>query len=409
MKIFDSLGGLITHLVGNRSRLPSWLNRIIDDVAKNPAGIFARIADSILMKSETVPIPTPVPSGSRTVFIGPTNYAGQGYAWSQSLERFGTPARNLEIVLPGGFEFPADSKVSVSSYNRSLEWQTSELDAVLQFSHVLVEAERSLFGGLFKWNLLREIEVLHQNNVEIALMCHGTDVRSPRNHLALTEWSPYFEEKELALQHQKEVDRNFRLIQDVRLPTFVSTPDLLLDLPNADWCPVVVDSSKWPRGKIPLQRKKPVVAHIPSMGVVKGTHLIEPVLHALDSQGLIEYRPYKGVPAEKMPSLIQEADIVLDQFRIGSYGVAAVEAMFSGRLVIGHIAPEVRRLVLEHTGLELPIVEANPSTLVEVIQEILQNRTVFQSFAENGYKFAAQVHDGRKSVKALKEKWLKHS
>lgn len=409
MKLYDAISGVISRLVSNRSKLPRWLNRIIDDVAKNPRGLFARIADSILMKSEIKPVATRAPQGRKTVFIGPTNYSGQGYSWARSLEKYGIPSKNLEVVLPGGFEFPADSRVSVSSYNRSRTWQGEQFKAVSQFTHVLVEAERPLFGGLYQWNLKREINTLQEHHVNVALMCHGTDVRSPRLHRSLTQWSPYLTDSELSRQHQREVDRNLALIYELDLPTFVSTPDLLIDLPLASWCPVVVDSTRWTRGEIPLQNNKPVVVHIPSMGMVKGTHLIEQSLRELDEQGLIEYRAFSGITAEQMPAIIQAADIVLDQFRIGSYGVAAVEAMFTGRLVVGHIAPEVRRLVLESTGSELPIIEADPSNLVRVIIDILLAPHTYQKIGESGYEFARKVHDGQYSATVLEEKWLNNS
>ncbi len=96
---------------------------------------------------------------------------------------------------------------------------------------------------------------------------------------------------------------------------------------------------------------------------MKGTQLIAPVLERLAERGTIDFRYVEGVAAADMPALYGEADIVLDQFRIGSYGVAACEAMAAGRVVVGHVSPAVRSHVLRATGLELPIVEATPDSL----------------------------------------------
>lgn len=383
------------------------MNVIIDDIAKNPDGLLARFTDALLMKAESASVPTQVPSASTKVFIGPTNYAGQGFAWARAIEKYSDiGAKNLEIVLPGGFAFEADSRVTVSQYNRSKKWQQEQLNAISDFTHVLVEAERPVFGSFFKRDLVLEIDKLRLLGLRIALMCHGTDVRSPRNHKELTEWSPYVDEIELSRQHQKEVDYNLRLIDELKLPTFVSTPDLLLDVPFATWCPVVVDVEKWSQGPEVLKRKIPVVVHIPSMGVIKGTHLIENQLRDLDREGIIEYRPYSAVPASEMPHLIRDADIVLDQFRIGSYGVAAVEAMSTGRIVIGHIAPKVRDIVKNATGFELPIIEATPDSLRQVLTDISMHRQKYVLIAEEGVAFAQKVHNGRFSVDQLQEHWL---
>jgi hypothetical protein len=271
---------------------------------------------------------------------------------------------------------------------------------------VLYEAERPIFGGMFTRDIRREIQSLQESNVSVALMCHGTDVRSPRRHRELTPWSPYADEQELSRQHQKEVDANLSLIDTLKLPTFVSTPDLLRDVPHAHWCPVVVDGSVWKTSTVPVKRRKPVVVHVPSMGVIKGTHLIEQTLITLHDEGLIEYRPFRGVAASEMPGLISQADILLDQFRIGSYGVAAVEAMFAGRVVVGHVAEKVRKIILEETGSHLPIVEATPETLELVLREISAHAREYQETARAGLTFAKTFHDGRYSSSVLEKHWI---
>lgn len=398
---------LISRMVTDRSKLPKFVDRLIDDVAKRPDGLPARLVDFLLNLSSNPATPTTVPASAVRVFVGPTNYSGQGFAWSRAVERSSDlQARNLEVELPGGFRFPADSKVPVSQYNRSRKWQQGEFDSVRQFTHVLYEAERPIFGGMFARDIRREIHSLRESNVSVALMCHGTDVRSPRRHRELTPWSPYVDEQELSRQHQKEVDANLSLIDTLKLPTFVSTPDLLLDVPHAQWCPVVVDGSVWKTARIPLKKSKPVVVHVPSMGVIKGTHLIEQTLITLHDEGLIEYRPFSGVAASEMPGLISRADILLDQFRIGSYGVAAVEAMFAGRVVVGHVAEQVRKIILDETGSQLPIVEATPDTLELVLREITAGASHFQGVAQAGLTFAKTFHDGRYSSSVLEKYWI---
>jgi glycosyltransferase involved in cell wall biosynthesis len=142
------------------------------------------------------------------------------------------------------------------------------------------------------------------------------------------------------------------------------------------------------------------------MGNIKGTHLIHDTLVSLDSEGLIEYQALHGVPAFEMPKVIAAADIVLDQFRIGSYGVAAVEAMSTGRVVVGHVAQKVRSIVMSETGRELPVVEATPSTLANVLREICMNRDSFQKIARDGYEFARAIHSGKYSARVLETYWI---
>lgn len=400
---------LSSSLVRNRHRLPHFVNRLIDDVAKNPDGVLSRISSFFLGGSSRSQVPpaTPVPDKPIRVFIGPTNYAGQGYLWARALEtdgRFG--ARNMAVELPGGFHFDADTSVPVSVYNHSPRWQKAELAAVERFSHVLIEAERPLFGSLFNREVKREIEELQGRGVSCAFLCHGTDIRSPSAHAADNRWSPF---RELSAQNQAlqaDADANLILLRTTGLPVFVSTPDLLTDVPWGTWCPVVVDADRWSGGRELYSRTLPVVTHIPSMGSIKGTQLIEPLLRELDGAGVIEYRSITGVSSSLMPSLIGDSDIVLDQFLLGAYGVAAVEAMASGRIVVGHVLPETRARVGQLTGLQLPIVEADPESLREVLLGLIADRSRGSEAADAGRIFSRSVHSGEMSAEALRAGWI---
>jgi hypothetical protein len=404
------VNAVLSRMVHNRDRLPWFVNRLIDNVAKRPDGVAARIAATLLggARSSSAPPPTASPAKDVRIYIGPTNYAGQGYRWARALEansdRIG--ARNMAVELPGGFSFPADTLVPVAVYNRNTAWQKAELAAVKRFTHVLFEAERPLFGSLLSRDVAREIAVLREAGVSCAFLCHGTDVRSPELHLRDNPWSPFADDATQARQLQAEVDANLALLRATDLPIFVSTPDLLQDVPNAAWCPVVIDPTVWNAEQDILARSVPVVTHIPSMSSAKGTKLIEPTLLALHNAGTIEYRSPRGVPSRDMPPLIADSDIILDQFRLGSYGVAACEAMAAGRVVIGHVSAPVRDKVHELTGHPLPIVEADPDTLATVIAEVISDRAGARRTAAHGQNFVHTWHSGPASARALREHWI---
>ena len=312
----------------------------------------------------------------------------------------------MAVTLPGGFSFPTDTAVPVAVHNVSLRWQQAELEAVSGFTHVLFEAERPLFGRLLGRDLGREAAALESAGVSIAYLGHGTDVRSPRRHMALTEWSYFSDDAAQTAVLQRDADANLALLAATDAPIFVSTPDLLTDVPGSHWCPVVVDLEAWAPGPPLLSRPEAVVAHIPSAGATKGTHQVSPLMEELASRGVLRYDSVSGIPSADMPARIGQADIVLDQFRVGSYGAAACEAMAAGRVVVGHVLPEVRVTIRERTGLELPIVEATPRTLVEVVAGLLEDRERARSIGALGRAFVEQVHSGAASALALREHWI---
>lgn len=396
-------------LMAQRHRLPGPMNRLIDDVAQNPDGFAARVAARVLGGNDPrrIPQPTTPPEAPVRVYIGPTNYAGQGMRWARALEEFvpAIGARNMAIELPGGFDFGADTTVPVAVHTISKKWQQAEFDAVRRFTHVLFEAERPLFGPLFARDVGREISALEEAGVSCAFMCHGTDIRSPRLHMSRDMLSPYFDDPRTE-QLQRDADANLALLRSHDLPVFVSTPDLLIDVPAAVWCPVVVEHERWRGGRAVGERERPIVAHSPSVGLVKGTHLIEPVVRHMHDDGMIEYRGMTGIKSADMPAVVGEADIVLDQFRIGSYGVAAVEAMAAGRVVVGHVLPDVRQMVRNLTGLELPVVEAVPETLRSVIGDLVSDRARMAEIGALGQQFTTRVHSGELSADALNSGWI---
>ncbi len=105
-----------------------------------------------------------------------------------------------------------------------------------------------------------------------------------------------------------------------------------------------------------------------------------------------------------MPDVIGDADIVVDQLRIGLYGVAAAEALAAGRIVVSYVGDAVRHRVRSLTGREVPIVEADPDTLGDVVTGLIADRDAAERAAA-GPGFAAELHDGSRSALALTS-WL---
>src|SRR5665811_2516908 len=85
---------------------------------------------------------------------------------------------------------------------------------------------------------------------------------------------------------------------------------------------------------------------------MKGSDLIDPLLERLHADGVIEYRRVQDIEPKEMPAIYGDADIVVDQLALGSYGVAACEAMAAGRIVLGHVSEQVRSAAQEAAGLD---------------------------------------------------------
>ncbi len=375
-------------------------------------GLLGRIAALRLGRPDSrVQYPvTTFPDSQQRLLIAPVNYSGQAREWARALEQRvpSIAVRNMAIDVPGGFDFPADLVVPVAVYQNDRRWQQRQFLAARTATHVLVEAEEPPFGRLLGRDVGRQVDALLKSDVSVAFMCHGTDIRLPSRHISATPWSTYREPSVYVPRLESLAKRHKELLDRFGLPVFVSTPDLLADVPAATWCPVVVNPEQWssPRSETVPPDRPLRVAHTPSVSALKGTNLILPILEKLQDEGIIQFRLVTGVHSAQMPAVFADADIVLDQFRAGSYGVAACEAMASGCLVIGHVIDEVRQSVEDFAGHRLPIVEATPDTLERVLRRLASERTLVKTIGEKSQDFIRNVHDGRLSASVLMSKWL---
>jgi glycosyltransferase involved in cell wall biosynthesis len=311
-------------------------------------------------------------------------------------------------VYKGGLDFPADYSVLAETYAHDRPWQLDfEQFVTSTYTHAILEANRPLFGPLRGVDSSHDIPTLLKAGVTVALLAHGSEARIPSLHVEIERWSPFPDMDDKVVNNLEETARrSLELFTSYPGPVFVSTPDLLDFIPNGRWCPVVVDPAVWSSDKPVMDRDRPIVAHAPSKSAIKGSDLIDPILSDLAHDGLIDYRRVENVDPADMPDVYRDADIVVDQVRLGSYGVAACEAMAAGRVVLGHVADHIRQHILDETGLELPIVEVTPDSLDEVVRDLVADRDRARAAAGRGAAFAGAVHDGRRSAAVL-ERFLR--
>jgi hypothetical protein len=349
-------------------------------------------------------------AGDRRLAIGPANYAGQAAQWARAaaeyshVEAFSFASPPLPWMSQG-IGHAVDVVLPAQRLVRARRRREQVLRALSEVTHLAVDGFLSPLEGAGRRSIERELAFWASRGVRVALIAHGSEVRDPDAHLARWDYSFFQETKGVWLARTRRLSARNRAIADrVEVPVLVSTPDLLLDLPMAHWLPLVVDIGKWVSTAPVLTGRRPVVLHLPSRRhpPIKGTRVIDPVLRALDAEGLLTYLAPEKVPHAQVPDLIASADVVVDQVMTGSYGVAAVEAMAAGRLVVGNVAHEVRAVVPD----AVPIVDAPPDRLEAVLRHILAEPSSYQAMASEGVEFVRRWHDGRAAAEVLDEHLL---
>lgn len=356
------------------------------------------------------PEPTPLPDEPIKVLIAPANSAEQASLWVQALNRC-LPlvgATNLVVSTLKVNIFLRSRTVPVGAYHLSRKWQKAEFKRACEFTHVLVESERPIFGSLFGYSFEREVQALRAKGVSVAAISHGSDTRNPKANADRNPWSPFRQNPRETKNLQLITDQNRKSLQKLQLTTFVSTPEMLEDFSNAFWCPTVFDPIFLDAPQLTFSEHViPRVIHIPTNNWLKGTDIAVSVSSRLVDEGLVDFELLENVPRAEIPPKIFAADILLEQFRIGTYSATAVEAMAAGRVVIGHVLDSARQTVKRLTGLELPVVQATGATLEPVLRDLTENPSKMIEIGQRGKEFARAVHDGKMSATVLDRWWIR--
>ncbi|GAA2636219.1 glycosyltransferase [Streptomyces axinellae] len=342
--------------------------------------------------------------------LGCANYAGQlsGFARAVCRARPDVAAEVTAHTTAGPLSgYPADVRIPRGQLG-GREVKLDRVNRVLgSYTHYLADAFTPAFGWLNGQHIEDDLPALRGAGIEVALLAHGSDVRDPERHMERYAQSLFHTAPEdvLAVLIRNSA-RNRRVAAESGLPLFVTTPDLLDDLPGASWAPLVVNVEGWAGGdgcagrsgeRPVMERARPVVVHAPSRRWTKGTERVMPVLEELDRSGAIDFRLTEGLPWPAMRKLVKEADIVIDQFAIGTYGTFACEGMAAGKPVVAFLDERVHKEV----GAVPPLVNATPDTLRTALESLLDDRAFAVRTGEESRAYVRTYHDGRYTAGVL--------
>lgn len=137
--------------------------------------------------------------------------------------------------------------------------------------------------------------------------------------------------------------------------------------------------------KIVSQNEIPMIIHCPTNQLTKGTSYVDQALENLKAKGYnFTYKAIEGMERDELHTFIQEkADIVIDQFLVGSFGNLAIETLALGKISICYLNEE---LCLQFTK-DCPIVNATIETLESELEKLIDDVNLRSSISEKGPVF----------------------
>jgi|AntRauMinimDraft_3_1070383.scaffolds.fasta_scaffold02511_2 glycosyltransferase involved in cell wall biosynthesis len=131
------------------------------------------------------------------------------------------------------------------------------------------------------------------------------------------------------------------------------------------------------------------VAHAPSDRQLKGTKHVIDAVQSLKNNGYnIEITVIEGTHTEVIETL-QQADLVVDRLKLGTFGVVSLEAMATGTPTVCYMRDDLRSKYPD----ELPVINATPETIEQVLAELATDADRRRVLGSQGREYVTRYHD----------------
>ena len=244
----------------------------------------------------------------------------------------------------------------------------------------------------------RDLAYAHKLGKKIFVEFVGSDIRIPE---LLSEINPYYKHayynEEYEYKHVEKNNNNLKL-QKV-FSNFKATPIVNPEMQ------LFLNQGLFPKFHqvyfrinvhdfIPLYPKvnnqKPIIIHSPSALIAKGSNIILQIVDRLKFSHDFEFILIHKKPRKEVLELLKNADIFIDQIILGTYAMAAMEAMSYGKPTLCYIMPQVYQNGLPK---ECPVVNVNPDTLEEKLIELIENPKLRHNIGLKSREFVEKYHN----------------
>ncbi len=194
---------------------------------------------------------------------------------------------------------------------------------------------------------------------------------------------------------------NIRYVAKSAQRVFCLNPDLMHVVPDAEFVPYAAVDPEVVKPSRANPKKKLTILHAPTNRAVKGTRFVEEAAQSLEDEFDLEWLFVEGIPHERAMDLYKQADLVIDQLRVGWYGAFAVEMMAMGKPVMCYVRGEDLEFIPEEMQVDLPLIQVTPDTLKETLREHLGNVETLREIGRQSRRFVEKWHNPRTIAAAM--------
>jgi len=134
----------------------------------------------------------------------------------------------------------------------------------------------------------------------------------------------------------------------------------------------------------------PIIIHIPSAPLLKGSPVFESVVKELSEEGLqFQFKNINNIPNSEVRKLLTEADILLDELYMHGPGMLGMEAMASGCCVM------VKYLETSPGCFKPPVVSITSDNLKSKLRELIQNKSLREELIKKGRSYVEKNNNAK--------------
>ncbi|WP_090776039.1 glycosyltransferase [Shouchella lonarensis] len=244
----------------------------------------------------------------------------------------------------------------------------------------------------------KDISILRDEGKPLVMQYYGSDIRSLK---AALEINPYARVKRNILPsvfHRKIkacADQiKYCVVADAELEYYVK--DYYEEVFRF---PIVIDLSQYQETQPKLNSGVPLIVHAPTHAHIKGRDTILKVMEELKEDFKFDFQLIQNCSHNKAKAIYEQADLIIDQLHVGCYGALAIETMALGKPVVCYISDFMR----EDYPSDLPIINANPDTLLAVMKSLLSNQDALPEIGKRSRKYVERVHDYAENSEKMKQ------
>lgn len=166
---------------------------------------------------------------------------------------------------------------------------------------------------------------------------------------------------------------------------------------NIKFVPQAINLNNYKFNQSQNKNEKFLIVHAPTNRILKGTDYIIKAIENLQKKYDFEFKLVENMSHEEAKEIYSKADLIIDQLRLGGYGLFSLECMAMGKPVICWVADYVREFYPE----ELPIISASIDNIEQKLEFILNNKEMIDDIGRKGRAYVEQYHDYIKVAQIL--------